>query len=61
MSSVIASGLWPSIFVDVLMAQLVRALTGWGPRFNPRPGRYTIIARYITYSRKLPSLPGYIL
>ena len=27
--SVIASGLWPPIFVDVLMAQLVRAVTGW--------------------------------
>ena len=37
------------IFVDVLMAQLVRALTGWlaglggwchawGPQVNPRPG-----------------------
>ena len=31
-SSVIASGLRPSIFVDVLMAQLVRGLTGWARR-----------------------------
>ena len=38
-SSVIVSGLWPSIIVDVLMAQLVRVLAGWARRFNPRPGR----------------------
>ena len=47
-SSVIGSGLGPSIFVEVLIVQLVRALVwlggwchAWGTRFNPRPGRCT--------------------
>ena len=38
-SIVIGSGLSPSIFVDVLMAQLVRALTGWARRLVPCLGR----------------------
>ena len=43
-SSVIGSGLWPSIFLDLLMPQLVRALAGWAiGGFSSIPGRAVTI------------------